>query len=69
MISSATLRPSVAPVAILILPALPRPPISTCALTTHSSGDSLMNSATACGVCAWCPRGTMMPARLKSSLP
>ena len=36
MISSATLRPCAAPAAILILPALPRPPIRTCAFTTHS---------------------------------
>src|SRR5918992_6252853 len=55
--------------ASLIPPALPRPPISTCALTTHGYPSSSA-AATACStVVAGTPLGTGTPWRANSCLP
>ena len=61
--------PRAALLANLILPALPRPPMSTCALTTHEPGCSATNAAASGAVVQCCERGTGIPARRKSSFP
>src|SRR5271166_2076027 len=53
----------------LMPPALPRPPISTCALTTLGAGFARMIATASSTVCATLPAGTGMPAAANSSLP
>src|SRR5271165_190356 len=53
----------------LMPPALPRPPISTCALTTLGAGLVRIIATASSTVCATLPAGTGMPAAANSSLP
>jgi len=58
-----------APSASFTPPALPRPPVSTCALTTTAPPISSAALRASSGVSASLPFETGMPTRLKSSLP
>ena len=50
-------------------PALPRPPVSTCALTTTGPPSSCAAARASCGESARRPSETGIPTRRKSSLP
>src|SRR3712207_5537521 len=55
--------------ATLMPPALPRPPICTCALTTHGNPTSSAAARASSTECAFLPRGTGTPCLAKSCLP
>ena len=50
-------------------PALPRPPVSTCAFTTTGPPSSCAAARASCGESARRPSETGMPTRRKSSFP
>src|SRR5215204_1725378 len=68
-ICSALSRASSGFSASLIPPALPRPPVRTCALTTTCPPISSAAARASSGVVASFPSDTGIPKRLKSSLP
>ena len=68
-ISRAFASASSGPSASLIPPAFPRPPVSTCALTTTWPPISSAAFRASSGVVATRPSDTGIPTRLNSSLP